>query len=240
MQESPEISVVIPAYDEAESLPDCVREVRGILGRIGRRFEIIVVDDGSRDATFGVLRGMKGEAPELRAIRLGRHSGQTAAMAAGFRAARAPIVITMDADGQNDPADIPAILEGLKIWDAVCGVRVRRADSWLKRVSSRIANGIRNLLTGERWRDVGCSLKGYRRGFLGALPLFDGMHRFLPTLLTLAGARVTEVPVNHRPRRRGRSKYNIRNRLFVSLRDLFAVRWMRRRWLRYEVAETLD
>lgn len=237
---TPRISVVIPAYNEEEALPDCLRELRRVMAGMGQEFEIIVVDDGSTDATFGVLREMRSEVPELRAIRFARNSGQTAAMAAGFRAARAPIVVTMDADGQNDPADIPALLDALVACDVVCGVRQRRADTLLRRVSSRLANAVRNRLAGDRWRDVGCSLKAYRREFLQRLPLFEGMHRFLPTLLSLAGARVTELPVRHRPRRRGRSKYNVRNRMFVALRDLFAVRWMRRRWLRYEVAETLD
>jgi len=236
----PELSLVIPARDEAESLADCVTEARNVLIGLGRPFEIVVIDDGSADGTFSALRDLKPSVPELRAARLARPSGQTAAMEAGFRRARGGIVITMDADMQNDPADIPGMLEKLADCDVVCGVREKRQDSFVRRVSSRIANAARNALTGESVRDTGCTLKVYRREFLDRLKLFEGMHRFLPTLLRLAGARVIETPVNHRPRLRGRTKYGIGNRLPRGLRDLFAVRWMKKRWIRSDVAEEIE
>jgi len=239
-KDAPELSLVIPARDEAESVADCVTEARNVLADLGRPFEIIVIDDGSADRTFDVLRDLKKTVPELRAARLARPAGQTAAMEAGFRRARGDIVITMDADMQNDPADIPAMLDKLADCDAVCGVRAKRRDSLVRRVSSRIANGFRNALTGESIRDTGCTLKVYRRDFLEKLKLYEGMHRFLPTLLRLAGARVIETPVNHRPRLRGRTKYGIGNRLPRGLRDLFAVRWMKKRWIRSEVAEEIE
>jgi len=159
---------------------------------------------------------------------------------AGFKAARGKAVITMDADQQNDPADIPRLLEALEQWDVVCGYRQKRHDSVVRRISSRVANWVRNKLTRESIRDVGCSLRAVKRECLQGLKLYNGMHRFLPTLLRLDGWRVTEVPVNHRPRRRGKSKYGIRNRLFRGLRDLMAVRWMRSRWLRYRIAERIE
>ena len=232
-----EISIVIPAYNEQECIADCVREVHSVLMGINRPFEIIVVDDGSTDATAEALRRLQREMDALRIVRFKRNCGQTSAMAAGFERARGDIVVTLDADMQNDPADIPAMLEKLKDWDVVCGVRVNRADSIVRRLSSRIANGVRNCLTGERVTDTGCTLKVYRREFLARVKFFEGMHRFLPTLLRLAGARVTEIPVNHRPRLKGKTKYNIRNRVFRSFRDLLAVRWMQSRWIRPEIDE---
>ncbi len=236
----PDISVVIPAFNEEGCVQDCVREVRQVLSGIGNAFEIIVVDDGSSDRTFGILRGLKPAVPELRALRFSQNRGQTAAMDAGFRHARGEIVVTMDADLQNDPADIPAMLDMLSDWDVVCGVRSRRADNSLRRVSSRIANGVRNRLTGERITDTGCTLRVYRTQFLRRLKLYDGMHRFLPTLLRLEGARVTEMPVRHRPRLKGRTKYGVWNRLFRGLRDVFAMRWMQSRWLDYEMEEEIE
>ena len=239
MSEMPHISVVIPAYNEEECIRECVLEVRDVLRSLGQPFEIVVTDDGSRDRTFEELRSLQSEVPELRAIRFRRNCGQTAAMDAGFQRARGQVTVTLDADLQNDPADVPMMLEKLKDWDVVCGIRTKRADNWVRRVSSRVANWVRNRFTGEQISDVGCTLRAYRTEFLRRLKLFEGMHRFLPTLLRLAGARVTEVPVRHRPRPRGKAKYSIRNRLFRGLRDLRAVRWMQSRWLDYEIEEEI-
>jgi len=239
MANEPDISVVIPAYNEAESIEECVCEVVSVLGQLGQSHEVVVVDDGSTDGTFAVLRSLRAQFPQLRALRFRKNAGQTAAMAAGFERARGDVVVTMDADLQNDPADIPRLLDALGEFDVVCGIREKRHDTFVRRISSRIANGVRNWLTHESIRDVGCSLRAMKREFLAELKLYDGMHRFLPTLLKLEGATVIEIPVNHRRRRRGRTKYGIRNRLFRGLRDLFAVRWMQRRWIRYEVEEEL-
>src|SRR3989449_1806232 len=168
-------------------------------------------------------------------------AGQTAAFAAGFRAARGCVAVTLDADLENDPADIPALLSELERSDAaaVVGYRVDRRDSGWKRLQSRIANGVRNRLNRETIRDTGCSLKAFRADAARELPLFNGMHRFLPTLIKMQGGRVSEVPVRHRPRRFGRTKYGMWNRVFRSLADAFAVRWMQRRALRYRIREEL-
>ena len=233
------ISVVITAYNEQECIAECVREARDALRALERPFEIIVVDDGSADETFSALRSLKRVVPELRILRFRRNCGQTAAMDAGFRKARGDAVAALDADGQNDPSDLPAMLERLRDCDVVCGVRVNRADGYVRRLSSRVANAARNVLTGERITDTGCTLKVFRRAFLERVKLYDGMHRFLPTLLRMEGARVLETPVAHRPRLKGKSKYGVGNRLFRGLRDLMAVRWMKSRRLNYRIRDEL-
>lgn len=235
----PRISLVIPAYNEAACIGECVREAAGVLDRYGADYEILVVDDGSTDGMPEVLRELRKTMPRLRAICFRQNRGQTAAFDAGFRNARGEIVVTMDADLQNDPSDIPKLLDALKDSDVVCGVRSRRRDNLVRRISSRIANAVRNRLSHESIKDVGCSLRAIRSEFLVRLKLYEGMHRFLPTLLRLEGARITEIPVNHRPRLRGRAKYGVWNRLFKGLRDLMAVRWMQRRWIRYEIEEEI-
>ncbi|HEX4962063.1 MAG TPA: glycosyltransferase family 2 protein [Thermoanaerobaculia bacterium] len=236
----PEISVVVPVFNEEESLPVLAAELQGVLRSLGRPAETIFVDDGSTDGSLEALHGLARADPAVRIVRLRRNLGQSAALAAGFAAARGGIVVTLDADLQNDPADVPKLLERLEGWDVVCGVRTHRQDPWLRRVSSRLANGVRNRLTRESITDVGCTLKVYRAEPLRRVPLFTGMHRFLPTLLKLDGARVTEVPVHHRPRLYGHPKYNIRNRIWRALADLFAVRWMQRRWIDRRSFEEID
>ncbi len=235
-----ELSLVIPAYNEEQSIEPCVREADGVLARLGRPYEIVVVDDGSTDGTFDRLRALKRDVASLRAVRFARNRGQTAAMAAGFERARGEIIVTMDADMQNDPADIPRLLEKMGEWDVVCGVRVERRDSFVRKASSAIANAARNRLTGESIRDVGCTLRACRARHIRRVKLFEGMHRFLPTLLKLEGARVVEIPVNHRPRATGANKYGIGNRLFAGLRDLFAVRWMQSRSVKYNIKEEIE
>jgi glycosyltransferase involved in cell wall biosynthesis len=228
----PALSLVVPAFNEAENLPELVDEIRAALGPGGLDWELVIVDDGSTDATLETLRRLQRGEPRLRVLRHRRNAGQSAALALGFRHARAPIVVTLDADLQNDPADIPLLLAELdRGFDVVSGVRVDRHDRWVRRASSRIANAVRNWATDERITDVGCSLKAYRAEFLEHLPMFTGMHRFLPTLVRWQGARVAEVPVRHRGRRHGVGKYGIGNRLFRALADLVAVRWMRTRWI---------
>lgn len=229
---SPDLSIVVPLFNEEENLPVLAGEIRAALAAIGRSFELIFVDDGSTDGGLAVLERLAVADPAVRILRHRRNAGQSAALAAGFRAARGEIVVTLDADLQNDPADIPRLLAKLdEGYDAVSGVRRNRRDSWSRRVSSRVANAVRNWATDEAIADVGCSLKAYRRGFLTDLPMFSGMHRFLPTLVRWNGARVAEIDVNHRPRLHGVAKYGIGNRLFRALADLFAVRWMGRRWI---------
>jgi dolichol-phosphate mannosyltransferase len=240
MGETPFLTAVIPAFNEQESIAECVTETRDALKAVGRPFEILVVDDGSTDGTFNVLRRLKAAVPELRVISFARNRGQTAAMAAGFDHARGEIVATLDADRQNDPRDIPALLAQLDRFDVVCGVRANRKDNAVRRLSSRLANGIRNRLTRENISDTGCTLKVFRASFLRKVKLFEGMHRFLPTLLRMEGARVTEMPVNHRPRMKGQAKYGVWNRLLKSSRDLLAVRWMQARHVAYEIREEID
>jgi dolichol-phosphate mannosyltransferase len=231
------LSLVIPVYNERENLEPLVGEIeRSLLGR-GWRYEILMVDDGSSDGSGEALLAMRRAHPSLRVIRFARNAGQTAAMDAGFHRARGTIVVTLDADLQNDPADIPNLVQAIEGWDAVVGVRVGRRDTLVRRVSSRVANYVRNRLSDETIEDTGCSLKAYRREALDRLKLYNGLHRFLPTLLRMEGFRVRELPVGHRPRIHGRSKYGISNRLVPSFLDLLAVRWMKKRSLRYEVRD---
>jgi glycosyltransferase involved in cell wall biosynthesis len=227
-----EVSLVIPVHNEEENLPILAAEIQAALD--GRSYEVLWIDDGSTDGSLEALGRIAAGDPRARVLRLARSAGQSAALAAGFRNVRGEIVVTLDADLQNDPADIPRLLAEIAVppgWDLVSGVRTRRRDNWVRRLSSRVANGVRNRATGEHVADVGCSLKAYRAEYLRRVPMFQGMHRFLPTLVRLDGARIREVPVNHRPRLHGKTKYSISNRLFRSLADLFAVRWMERRWI---------
>jgi glycosyltransferase involved in cell wall biosynthesis len=236
----PEISLVIPVYNEEENLPVLDGEIRAAMQAAGRPYEVIYVDDGSSDGSPAVLRALAQADPRIRILRQRRNAGQSAALDAGFRFARGGVVVTLDADLQNDPADIPRLLERIGEFDVVSGVRARRQDSWVRKMSSRIANGVRNRVTHESVTDVGCTLRACRTEYLRRLPVFNGMHRFLPTLLRMEGARVTEVPVNHRPRLHGQPKYNIRNRLFRALADLYGVRWMQTRWIDRGLAEEID
>jgi glycosyltransferase involved in cell wall biosynthesis len=236
----PDLSVILPAYNEAECLPGVLRELAGVLtGRLsGRTWEILAVDDGSTDATAERLRELQREIPGLRVLTLARNQGQSAAFWAGFRAARAPVLVTLDADGQNDPAGIPDLIAALDRADAACGVRLNRRDTWSKRLGSRLANAVRNRALGERVSDTGCALKAFRRELVDDLPPWNGFHRFLPTWFRLHGARVLEVPVRHRPRQSGRSKYTNWGRLWRTLRDLRGMAWLGSRYVRVEARET--
>ena len=230
-----DVALVVPVYNERDSLPLLIDEITRAVGSggAGRSYEIVAVDDGSTDGSLEVLRGLRRDHPELRVVAFAEHAGQTAALGR--------VVVTLDADLQNDPADVPALLAELERSRAaaVVGYRMNRHDSAWKRLQSRIANGVRNRLNRETIRDTGCSLKAFRADAVRALPLFDGMHRFLPTLIRMGGGTVVEVPVRHRPRRFGRTKYGMWNRVFRSLADALAVRWMQRRALRYRIREEL-
>jgi dolichol-phosphate mannosyltransferase len=227
---APRVSIVIPVFDEEDNLALLVGEVA--TAARGLDYELILVDDGSRDGSREVLAGLAAGEPRLRVLLHERNRGQSAALVTGFAAARGEVVVTLDGDLQNDPADVPRVLALLdEGWDVVSGVRAQRRDSWVRRASSRVANGVRRGLLDDGISDVGCSLKAYRASFLRRLPPFHGMHRFLPALARMEGARVAEVRVHHRPRRHGTSKYGIGNRLWRGIKDLFAVRWMQQRWI---------
>jgi glycosyltransferase involved in cell wall biosynthesis len=228
---APYLSVVVPFFDELENVVPLHAELVAALANVNGGVEWIYVDDGSRDGTGDVLAKVAREDARVRVVHFPENRGQTAALDAGFRAARGEVIATLDGDGQNDPADLPRLLAALANVDVVNGVRANRQDPWLTKLSSRVANAFRNWATGEHVTDVGCSLRVMRAPFVKRVKLYRGLHRFLPTLLRLEGARLAELPVNHRPRRAGVSKYGIGNRLFVALADLMAVRWMMKRRL---------
>ncbi len=231
----PEVSIVIPVYNEEENVPILASALVDVMKKTGYSYEVIFVDDGSTDGSRLILKKLCSENPNFKTIRFKRNSGQTAAMDAGFKAARGKFVVSMDADLQNDPKDIPLLLEGLKSYDVVCGWRYKRNDPWIKLVSAKIANFVRNKLSDEDIKDIGCSLKAYKRECLDKIKLYKGLHRFLPTLFKMEGFTVTEVKVNHFPRKYGVSKYGIGNRMFRAFYDLLVVRWMKKRRLNYEI-----
>ncbi|HEV7919201.1 MAG TPA: glycosyltransferase family 2 protein [Thermoanaerobaculia bacterium] len=235
----PDLSVVFPVYNEEENVPILLDQIAAALRDQGWTYEIIAVDDGSKDRSLEVLRAAKGKHPTLRILAFDKNSGQTAALDAAWRAARGKYVVSLDADLQNDPADIPPMMRKLEESgaDMVIGVRVNRHDTWSRKMQSRIGNGVRNWITNDDITDTGCSLKLARRAAIEPVRLYTGMHRFLPTLVRHAGFKVVEMPVNHRARRFGVSKYGAMNRAFRGLADCLAVRWMGKRMLQYKVRE---
>jgi len=228
-----ELSVVLPVHNEAENIGPLIDEIVAALqGRVA--FEIVAVDDKSSDETPSRLDEKARAVPALRIIRHGRNAGQSTAVHSGVRFARAPLVATLDGDGQNDPADIPALLDAYRAGHAtrpllIAGHRTNRRDTFVTRASSKIANAVRGTLLKDRTPDTGCGLKLFERETFLTLPYFDHMHRFLPALVMRAGGDVVSVPVRHRPRTRGRSHYGIHNRLWVGLVDMTGVMWLLRR-----------
>ena len=224
----PWISVVIPVYHEKDNISKLNNLLLGVLKTLDRPFEIIYVDDGSRDETFSVLKGLCSQSPCVKAIRLRRNFGQTAAMSAGFDFSRGEIIVAMDGDLQNDPADIPALLDKLEEgYDVVNGWRKDRKDNLLSRkIPSMIANTVIGVTTGVRLHDYGCSLKAYRAEVIKNVPLYGELHRFIPALASIYGARITEIPVRHHPRISGASKYTL-SRTFRVLMDLFTVTFLK-------------
>lgn len=227
------LSIVIPVYNEQENIVPLVQRTLEAISSWHGKVEIVFVDDGSSDQTMDLLRHAQARDHRIRIAHFQKNMGQTAAMAAGFRLARGEKIATIDADLQNDPAEIPRLVEMLKDWDVVCGVRTQRQDTWWRRVSSRIANGFRNWVTGDNIVDTGCTLKAYRRECLEDLELYKGMHRFLPTLIKMRGYRVIQVPVSHHPRRAGKTKYGTWGRLVKGLGDVWVVRWMKKNHIDY-------
>ena len=231
MAAPPDISVVIPVFDEEGAAPALAREVAQAF--VGRSFELIFVDDASRDGTRAVLAGLKREIPQLRVLAHARNAGQSRAIRTGVLGARGAVVVTLDGDGQNDPADAPSLVDALRAGPPelalVGGERVKRQDSQAKKLASRIGNGVRKRLLGDNANDTGCGLKAFRREAFLRLPYFDHIHRYLPALMQREGYRVEFRPVNHRHRQTGRSKYTNLGRLWASLSDLFGVMWLKSR-----------
>ena len=215
---NPDISIIIPLYNEVDNIEPLGYSI--INAMQGKNYEVVFVDDGSTDGSTQKLREWCAQRTNFRTVHFKKNAGQTAAMDAGFRHAAGKCVVSMDADMQNDPADIPKLIEKLNTFDMVCGWRQKRNDPWIKRISSKVANYIRNKLSKEDIRDTGCSLKAYRRDCLDHIKLYNGMHRFLPTLFKMEGFTVTEIVVNHYPRKFGKSKYGISNRAFRAFVDL--------------------
>jgi dolichol-phosphate mannosyltransferase len=231
------LSLVIPAYNEQEVVPELLRRVPAALEKLGKPFEVIIIDDGSTDGTPALLNDAMAQFPWLRVLRLSANRGQSAAFDAGFKAARGSIIATIDADLQNDPEEIPRLVPMLDGYDMVTGWRKKRKDSAFRRVQTRLANRIRNAISEETIQDSASSLKLYKRHCLCGIQLYTGMHRFMPTLVKMRGYTVLETPVAHSPRFAGVAKYGFRNRAWRAFCDLLAVRWMKKRTLRYEVEE---
>ena len=239
----PQISLVIPCHNEQDNLQPLLSAIHATMDPLGLDFEIVITDDCSTDNSWSVLKQLSTNDQRLRVQRFKLNCGESAASWAGMQVARGRYIATLDADLQNDPKDLPAMIEALSRADCVCGTRVstrRSGDNWVRIVSSRIANWVRNKLSGETISDAGCTYRVFKRECIADVKFFSGAHRFLPTLIKLEGFRVIEIPVSTNARLSGSSHYGVWNRLFKSFRDLLAIRWMKSRALRYEIVESLD
>lgn len=239
----PEFSIVVPCHNEEGNLPPLVEAIDRVLSPLDVAYEVVITDDCSSDRSWEVLKELAGKDPRVRGQRLRENRGESAASWAGMQMARGRYIVTMDADLQNDPADLPGFIEGLKQADCVCGTRVEsrgEGDHVIRILSSRIANWVRNALSGEEISDAGCTYRAFRRECIGNLKYFRGMHRFLPTLFKIEGYSVIEIPVANNPRLYGSAHYGVWNRLFASFYDLLAVRWMKSRMVPFQIAERLD
>jgi len=242
MNEVLDLSVVIPIYNEAGNLEPLLAELTGVLRKLNASSEILCINDASTDESLSLLQNLKSSYPELRIISHRINSGESAGQATGFAHARGNVIITMDGDMQNDPTDIPVLLNELKADVAcVCGIRKIREDDAVRRISSLIANKFRNFITKDVISDAGCTFRAIRRSALKEIVVFNGMHRFLPSLLRAQSFQVKEIPINHRPRFSGKSKYGIGNRLGRGILDCFAMRWFKARALRGDrIGERID
>jgi glycosyltransferase involved in cell wall biosynthesis len=225
----PEISIVVPLYNEADNVAPLVRQIFDALRADPRPLEIVLVDDASTDGTWEQIIAANKSDLRVRGLRHGRNAGQSAALWTGFRGSSSPILMTLDGDLQNDPADFPKLLAGLAEFDLVCGKRVARQDNFLRRISSKVARAARKAALGVDFQDTGCALRAFKRPVLDRLFPFNGFHRFMPVLAHGAGSKVNEVPVNHRQRVAGVSKYGMWNRLGRGIFDLFAIAWYQKR-----------
>lgn len=229
-------SVVIPLKNEAENIMSLIDELEPVMNSLNHPWELICIDDGSTDTTREILRVLSKKKSFLTLLSFTRNFGQSSAFDAGFRAAKGEFVITMDGDRQNDPKDIPKMVEAARKYDLVCGIRTNRKDPWHKKLTSKIANFMRSRLCQDYVKDTGCSLKVYRTDCLKKIKMYNGMHRFLPALFSIEGFSIKEISVNHRPRTLGATKYNFFNRSFKPIIDMLAVRWMRKRQLNYKIS----
>lgn len=242
-QVAPILSLVIPCYNEQDNLRPLVKAIREAIEPLELPYEIVITDDCSKDGSWTILKELAAADPRLRVQRFTFNCGESAASWAGLKAARGQYLFTLDADLQNDPKDLPKFLEALKTFDCVCGTRVEsrgQGDNFVRIASSRIANWVRNNLSGERISDAGCTYRAFKRECIENLKFFKGMHRFLPTLFKIEGFTVTEIPVSNNPRFAGQSHYGVWNRLFASFHDLLAVRWMKKRMFRYQLQERIN
>jgi dolichol-phosphate mannosyltransferase len=238
-----ELSLVIPCHNEEKNLQPLVSALHAALNSLGVDYEMVITDDCSTDNSWTVLKQLAASDPQLRIQRFQFNCGESAASWAGMQASRGRIIATLDADLQNDPKDLPAMLEALKRADCVCGTRTAtrgKGDNWIRMASSRIANWVRNKLSDENISDAGCTYRVFKRECIANVNFFNGAHRFLPTLIKMEGFRVVEVPVSTNPRFSGTSHYGVWNRLFKSFRDLLGVRWLKSRQLRYRVGDSRD
>ncbi|HEB95341.1 MAG TPA: glycosyltransferase [Sedimenticola thiotaurini] len=238
----PEFSIVVPCHNEEGNLPPLVEAIDRVLSPLEVEYEVVITDDRSSDRSWEVLQELAQRNPRVRGQRLRENRGESAASWAGMQLARGRYIVTMDADLQNDPEDLPRFIDGLKQADCVCGSRVEsrgEGDHIIRIASSRIANWVRNALSGEEISDAGCTYRAFRRECIGNLKYFRGMHRFLPTLFKIEGYSVIEIPVANNPRLYGSAHYGVWNRLFASFHDLLAVRWMKSRMVPFEVEERI-
>jgi dolichol-phosphate mannosyltransferase len=232
-------SVVIPIKNEEENIKALIQEIEPVMEGLRQKWELICVDDGSTDRSLLILQDLCKHKPFMRILSFTRNFGQSAAFAAGFKAARGELIITLDGDRQNDPADIPKLTAAIADCDLVVGWRVNRKDTFQKRFISRLSNGVRSRLCRDGIHDTGCSLKVYRKEALGQIKMYRGMHRFLPALFKIEGFRVKEIPVHHRERYKGETKYHLFNRSLGPIIDMFVVRWMRHRTLHHQIREEI-
>ena len=240
---APEISLVIPCYNEEGNLRPLVEAIRAAVDPLKISYEVVITDDCSSDKSWPILKELAAADSRLRVQRFAFNCGESAASWAGIKAARGRYVVTLDADLQNDPRDLPRFLDALQRADCVCGTRVEtrgKGDNFIRIASSRIANWVRNKLSGENISDAGCTYRAFKRECIANVKFFKGIHRFLPTMIKLEGFTATEISVTNNPRFSGQSHYGVWNRLFKSFYDLLAVRWMKKRMIRYQVAETIN
>jgi glycosyltransferase involved in cell wall biosynthesis len=243
MASTPALSLVIPCYNEQDNLRPLITAIRAAVEPLKLSYEVVITDDCSKDKSWETLKELAGSDPRIRVQRFAFNCGESAASWAGLKAARGQYLFTLDADLQNDPKDLPKFLEALKQFDCVCGTRVEsrgKGDNFIRIASSRIANWVRNKLSGEQISDAGCTYRAFKRECIENLKFFKGMHRFLPTLFKIEGFTVTEISVTNNRRFAGQSHYGVWNRLFASFYDLLAVRWMKKRMFRYQVAERVN